>query len=343
MSLLVRAACLTHYSDVARAGGLDPAAMLKGAGLSAQIEETPDLLIPVDRVGHLLHASATLSGNEAFGLCMAEPRRLSNLGVVGLLVRDQPTLRDCLEVLMRHQHALNGSLSLMLEETGGWVVLRERLRAGRPQQPTRQRVELALGVMVRLMRQYLGEDWVPQQVHVEHTAPAALTVHHRVLGHGLRFGADFNGIVCTTRDLDTRNPAADPTMVRYAQMLLPSTGMAVAGGGVHGEVRRAVLDLLPTGACTLSQVCTHLGLSRRTTQRALADQGLSFSSVLNEVRREEAACHVLHGQLPLTEVSMLLGFSAPSTFSRWYQAQFGQSAKAHRASGRRAGPPLASA
>ena len=49
-------------------------------------------MIPVERVGQLLQASATLSGNESFGLCMAESRLLSNLGAVGMLIRDQATL-----------------------------------------------------------------------------------------------------------------------------------------------------------------------------------------------------------------------------------------------------------
>ena len=50
---------------------------------------------------------------------------LSNLGAVGMLIRDQPTLRDSLDVLMRYQVLLNGSLSLMIEESGGVVVIRE--------------------------------------------------------------------------------------------------------------------------------------------------------------------------------------------------------------------------
>ncbi|NBU59951.1 MAG: hypothetical protein EBS23_09405, partial [Betaproteobacteria bacterium] len=61
------------------------------------------------------------------GLCMAESRRLSNLGAVGLLVRDQATLRDSLDVLVRHQGLLNGSLTLMLEQHADLVVLREEV------------------------------------------------------------------------------------------------------------------------------------------------------------------------------------------------------------------------
>jgi hypothetical protein len=227
---LVRAASLTNYSEVARAGGLDPSKMLRDAGLSPSVLREPDLLIPVERVGHLLQMSALASGNESFGLCMAESRLLSNLGAVGLLIRDQATLRDSLDVLMRYQTLLNGSLSLMIEESVGVVVIREDLSAGRAQQSTRQRIELALGVMLRLMREFLGEGWRPRRVCFAHPAPRDVGVHHRLFGPRVDFDGELNCIVCTKSDLDARNPSADPAMVRYAQQLLDASGsMATCG------------------------------------------------------------------------------------------------------------------
>lgn len=312
------------------AGGLDPGAMLARAGLSSGIESTPDLMIPVERVGRLLHESALLAGNEAFGLCMAEPRRLSNLGAVGLLVRDQATLRDSLDVLVRHQELLNGSLTLLLEEHADLVVLREEVRSARPLQPTRQRIELALGVMLRLMRQFLGAAWQPRRVHLAHPAPHDLRVHHRVLCERIEFDSDFNGIVCALADLDAPNPSADPAMARYAAELLEPT-LPRRPATLAQDVRGAVLRLLPEGRCTIEQVGEHLGLSKRSAQRALAAQGLSFSWLLNEVRRELAVRHVLGSDRPLTEVALLLGFAAPSAFSRWHHAQFACSARARRA------------
>ncbi len=330
MSPLVRAACLTNYHQVARAHGLDPARMLSEAGLHPGVEREPDLLIPVDRVGRLLQASALQSGNEGFGLCMAESRRLSNLGAVGLLIRDQATLRDSLQVLMRYQVLLNGSMSMMLEEQAGLVVLRQEVQAGKPQQPTRQRIELALGVMLRLMRQFLGEDWQARRVCFEHPAPRDLSVHRRVLGHDLSFGADFNGIVCAQADLDLPNPLADPAMTRYAQQLLDAATQPQTPS-LAQDVRRTVLLLLPDGRCSIEQVAEHLGLACRTVQRGLAEQGQRYSALVNEIRREGARRHVIESDRPLTEVASLLGFSAPSAFSRWYQAQFGCSAKRSRA------------
>jgi AraC-like DNA-binding protein len=330
MSSLVRAASLTNYSEVARAGGLDPVRMLLDAGLSPNILREPDLMIPVERVGQLLQASATLSGNESFGLCMAESRMLSNLGAVGMLIRDQITLRDSLDVLVRYQVLLNGSLSLMIEESAGVVVLREQLKAGNPQQPTRQRIELALGVMLRLMRQFLGADWQPRRVCFEHPAPRDVSVHHRIFGPCVEFDSDFNCIVCAKTDLDARNPSADPAMARYAQQLLDASAEPQRPT-VLEDVRRTILLLLPSGRCTIEQVAEHLGVACRTVQRGLAEQGQTFSSMVNEIRKELAVRHVIESDRPLTEVAMLLGFSAPSALSRWYQAQFGCSAKESRA------------
>jgi len=110
MNALVRTACLTHYREIALAAGLSPQRMLAEAGLSPDALRDPDLKVPVERVVRLLEESAARARDESFGLRMAESRQLSNLGPVGLLLRDQPTLRDSLDVLQRYHRTLNGAL-----------------------------------------------------------------------------------------------------------------------------------------------------------------------------------------------------------------------------------------
>ncbi|WP_321792030.1 AraC family transcriptional regulator [Caballeronia sp. J97] len=329
MSSLVRAACLTNYSEVARASALDPVRMLLDAALSPSVLDNPDLMIPVERVGQLLQASATQSGNESFGLRMAETRLLSNLGAVGLLVRDQPTLRDSLGMLMRYQPVLNDALSLTVEECNGLVIIREAVRAGNAHQSTRQRIELALGVMVRLIRQLTRPDWRPRRVCFEHAAPRDITTHLRFFGPCVEFDRDLNAIVCAKADLDARNPLADVAMARYAQQLVDASTRPHAT--TLEAVQRTILQLLPGGRCSIEQVAEHMGMVCRTVQRRLAEQGHSFSTILNDVRRELTMRHVIEGDRPLTEVAALLGFASPSAFSRWHHAQFGCSAKESRA------------
>jgi AraC-like DNA-binding protein len=338
MPSLVRAASLTNYSEVARGIGLDPLRMLADVGLSASVLREPDLMVPADRVGQLLENSAAASGVESFGLRMAETRQLSNLGRVGMLIRDQPTLRDSISVLVRYQAMLNGSLSVMIEESAGVVVIREEVIVGRAQ-PVRQAIELAIGVMLRLMRQVLGASWHPRRVCFTHSAPRDVGTHLRVFGPCVEFSHDFNGIVCAKADLDAPNPSADPAMARYAQELLDAS-LQSQPGSMLDDVRRTVLLLLPDGRCSIEQVAAHLGVVCRTVQRRLSEQGVSFSTLVNDIRVELAERHIVNSERPLTEVAALLGFSAPSGLSRWYHAQFGCSptqARASRCEGSRPG------
>ncbi len=330
MKSLARAACLTNYREVASASGLNPVRMLLDAGLSPSVLDEPDLMIPVVSVGRLLQASATLSGNESFGLCMAKLRLLSNLGAVGLLIRDQVTLRDSLYMLMRYQSMLNGALSLTIEESDDMVLIREVVMTGRTHQPTRQRVELALGVMVRLIRQLVGQDWHPRRVCFEHGAPHDPSVHNQLFGCPIEFDYDFNCIVCAKADLDARNPFADPAMVRYTQKLI-DVAVRSPETRVLDDVRRTILLLLPSGRCSIERVSEHLGVLPRTVQRRLAEHEQNFSSLVNDIRKELAARYVFESNRSLTDIAEILGFTAPSSFSRWYQAQFGCSAKENRA------------
>jgi hypothetical protein len=87
----VRSATLTNYAEVARKAGLDPHRLLSEFGLPQGSLRELELKLPADAVRRLLEASAERSGVEAFGLMMAETRRLSSLGPLGLLVREEHT------------------------------------------------------------------------------------------------------------------------------------------------------------------------------------------------------------------------------------------------------------
>ncbi|MDN3922944.1 AraC family transcriptional regulator [Roseateles violae] len=340
MQTLIRAASLTHFVDVARSVGLDPLRLLADVGLGPDVLREPDLHISSERVTELLERAAAQSGCESFGLRMAESRQagnqLGNLGPVGLLIRDQPTLRDSLNVLLRYYQPLfSGAMSLGIEESAGVVVIHVDLVVGKVQ-PLRQAIELTVGVMLSVLRQFLGARWQPRRICFTHVAPQDIATHLRVFGPCVEFRHDFNGIVCARQDLDTPNPSADPAMARYAQQLLELTLREQHDASMLDDVRRTALLLLPSGRCSIEQVAQHLGIVCRTVQRRLSEQGTSFSDVVNELRVELAERHVLGSDRPLTEVAALLGFSAPSGFSRWYTGQFGRSPSQARAAGRSA-------
>jgi AraC-like DNA-binding protein len=62
----------------------------------------------------------------------------------------------------------------------------------------------------------------------------------------------------------------------------------------------------------------------RTLQRQLDEADTSFTAMLGEVRRELAQRYVANPRYSLVRVSELLGYSTPSSFTRWFITQFGQ-------------------
>jgi AraC-like DNA-binding protein len=187
-----------------------------------------------------------------------------------------------------------------------------------------------------MMRAYLGPDWRPRRVCFAHDAPADRSVHERVFGRNVDFGADFNGVICTRSDLERRNPNADPAMARYARQLLDA-GFSRSMPGMAAQVRELIVMLLGTGRCTVDLVAQHLGVDRRTVHRQLAKESQTYSALLEEVRRELAVRYMKNRDRGLAEVSSLLGFSAPSGFSRWYRRQFHAAPSVRRAADHKTG------
>lgn len=316
----IRSASLAGFAEVARRHGLDPHRVLREFALPLRCLEEPDVMVPIESVRGLLESAAERTGVESFGLQMAEARRAGSLGPLGLLVREQPTMRQAVEALATYARALNEALFLTIEETGDVVVLREELIIGGTG-PVRQSTELAIAVAFSMLRAFLGPDWKPRRVCFAHDAPADRSVHERIFGRHVEFGHDFNGIVCARSDLDVPNPGADPAMAQYARKLLEA---AAAGReeSLAEEVRRLVVMMLGDGRCTIERVAQSLGVDRRTVHRRLAAENAAFTAIVDDVRREFAARYMKDRDRSLAEVSSLLGFAAPSGFSRWYRRQF---------------------
>lgn len=324
MPSLIRSASLTHFAEIAEQCGLDPLALVRSVGLPARCLSDPDLKIDADAVARLLESAAQQAQEPAFGLRMGESRRLSNLGPLGLLLRDEPTLRHALDAIVRHIRMHNEALVVRIEEVGSQVLIREEFAIDSPE-PRRQAVELAMAVTHRILSLFMGAAWRPRLVCFAHSAPADRRMHRRVFGDSVEFSHEFNGLMCARDDLHQPNPSADPVMARYAQALINAS--AVGSPTFTGQVQALILLLMPLGQCKADVVAQHLGCDRRTVTRRLALEKTGFLTLVNGHRRNMVSQLLLDKSRTLAQVSALLGFSAPSAFSRWYRQQFGGCAR----------------
>ncbi|WP_413099735.1 AraC family transcriptional regulator [Streptomyces sp. Inha503] len=329
MKPLVRNAALNSYVELSRSLGIDPRDLMKRVGLDPVGLAVQDRWISGVAVTQLFELSAAASRREDFGLLLAERRRLSNLGPISLVIREEPDVRSALELLVRHEHTYNEMLHSRLSEASGLATLKVALEPSGEAMPARQAMELAVGVFHQVLRGFLGARWQPVSVCFTHGAPADTGTHRRAFGPVVEFDREFNGIVFYASELNVPNPGSDPLLHTYARRYFDSIAVA-RDTTVPDRVRELIEVLLPTGRCSIEQVASSLGVDRRTVHRHLSASGESFSSLLNATRVQLAEQLVANQRRSLTEISGLLGFAAPSAFSRWFSRRFGCSPREWR-------------
>ncbi len=84
------------------------------------------------------------------------------------------------------------------------------------------------------------------------------------------------------------------------------------------RARAALLEGLPSGRGTLEGIAMLLGLSGRTLQRRLRQEGTAFKDILRETRRALAQYYLTQTDLNSSHIGFLLGFDDPGSFSRAY-------------------------
>jgi AraC-like DNA-binding protein len=253
---------------------------------------------------------------------MAEGRRLSNLGPLGLLLRDAQTLGEALAVIARHVRIHNEAMNVSLEKHDGIVVLRLDV-IGAGQEPVRQFTELVLAVTFRFLQTFLGAGWRPKSINFSHRKPDNLSEHRRFFGCPLSFNAECCSIVCDEHALAASNPAADPVMARYLdQVFSPLTPNQTSW---EERARRCIVLLLPRGHARSDIVANHLGVSVRTLARRLDEEDWRFNALIDSVRSELVSRYLVDRSKQLGDIATLLGFSTPSSFSRWFRLRYGTS------------------
>jgi AraC-like DNA-binding protein len=90
---------------------------------------------------------------------------------------------------------------------------------------------------------------------------------------------------------------------------------------VAERARAVISQTLLAGQSGAEQVARRLGMSSRTLQRRLSEEGTSHGELVDDVRREQAMLHLAGNRFSIGEISFLLGFAHPNgfhkAFKRW--------------------------
>lgn len=317
----VRATALLDLPAVALEAGIDPYGSLRDAQIDPAMLNRPDLTFPAERVAWLLDGMAERHDLPDLGIRIAMRRRLANIGVAGLVLAQQATVREALAMVERYRHLMSDSLSLHIEEQAGRAVALLGL-AIPGSAPQRQSRELGLAAFVHLFRLLLGESWCPDSVHFTHAAPRKTTQHRRFFGCPVQFGSPFDGFEFDGEVLDRTKPGADAALSAYAASLLDGLG-AQTSGAATGIVTRLIHTLLPMGRASIANVARAMGRNVRTLQRELAAEGAEFSVLVADIRADLAVTYLRDAVVPVEAIAERLGYSSSTAFIRFFRCRFG--------------------
>ena len=317
----VRATALLDLPAVALEAGIDPYAPLREAQIDPAWLDRADLTIPAERVAWLLDGMAECNEIPDLGIRIAMRRRLANIGVAGLVLAQQATVREALAMVERYRHLMSDSLSLHIEErTGRAIAMLGLVISGSA--PQRQSRELGLAAFVHLFRLMLGDCWCPDSVHFTHAAPRKPTLHHRFFGSSVEFGSSFDGFEFDAEVLDRPKPGADNTLAAYAANLLDGLGTRTSGATTD-IVSRLIHTLLPMGRASIANVARAMGRNVRTLQRELAAEGTEFSALIARIRGDLAVTYLSDATTPIEAIAERLGYSSSTAFIRFFRYRFG--------------------
>jgi AraC-like DNA-binding protein len=310
--------------------GVDVARLLEDLELDPQLFDHPATTISYHDLGRLLHLGAQRSGYAAFALMHGQDWTLADAGLIGALALNSPTVGDALESLAVHHH-LNGQ--------GGCIFLRrlgDTAELGysvyiRDVPHVEEIYDAVMSIGYNWLAELCGRGWEPTEVLLSRPLPEDAGVYRRRFRTRLRFGAEVSAVRFPAYWLARPIEGADPQeRLRLEKMARESDPVDLVD-----KLRRSLRVSLISGVSSGDALAALLAMHRRTLNRRLQLQGLTFRDVLEEVRYEVARQLLALSQLSVDDVAAALGYASASpfvrSFRRWSGESPGQWRRAHTA------------
>lgn len=308
---------------ITRLGG-EPASLLHQFQIDMATLANRHAVIPYRTLARILeHAAQALSCPD-FGLRLATLQGVKVLGPLNYVMGNSQTVLDAFRYSQDHLQVYSTAAFMYLEKRGevGTSFLRIELPLARVVDHA-QAVERALLLSQNAALSISGGLVRAREIWFTHSAISPLVTYGEYFGAAIRFEQPVNGLLFDDADLMTPIPNADPQLYELATDFIAQrfpASESVFGPRIRDIVERRLL----AGDCTCASVATTLGMHPRTLQRRLREEGESFETIKDDVRRKIALRYLKQSSMPLSQLAKLLGYSETSALSRscyrWFAA-----------------------
>ncbi|THJ66752.1 AraC family transcriptional regulator [Arthrobacter echini] len=333
MASVIRSAGMRGFRGVVEQFGGDAEALAALHHVPLKALDDDDVLVSDVAMAKLLEGAARTLPCPDLGLRISEYQDIGILGPLAVAVQNSPTVGAALECasqfLFLHSPALRFSIVEDPEGRAGEVGLCYGSTEGTP---PRQASDAILAFVHRMIRVLVGGSYALHSVHLSHLPKAPARRYTGFFGVEVRFGQDASLLRVPRSLLDRPLQSVDDTLHEIALDYLHSH-FAEPGRVVAPKVRTSIDRLLGTSPPRIAAAARLLGIHPRTLQRRLAAEGTSFEVLLDDARRDAAHRLLTRTELPLAQISGLVGLSEQSALTRCVRRWYGTTPSAVRAGG----------
>ena len=308
--------------------GIDPEPLYRELHIDPEVTKNPNKRVPFNTIDLLRAKAVGLAGDPCFGLKIGCGWHPSYHGALGYAWLASSTLRSALGRLSRYLQVISdaGVIDLAENKEGLSVLLNVK------ETPidTVASEDMILAQFITMCRVISGEELDPVSVFFTHPKPACSGSYYALFRCPVDFGAADLRITLPLDLVDKQLTTSNPALVKINEQFIIEYLAQQDGASVTQRVQNSIMKRLPSGNISDTVISGDLYTSTRTLQRQLKDEGTTYKTILNEVRKELAGKYVYDESLSLSEISFLLGFADISSFSRAFKRWTGHPPSTYR-------------
>jgi len=328
----VRLAAFDGIRESALELGTDPEPYFRRFGLDPAVLENPDARIPYPALINTLNALAKDTDTPHFGLMVARWQPLSNMGLLGTVVADAPTVGQAIQDIGDHLRLHANGARAICEVDGDIATWRIAVDVEGGLDLT-QKYQQSIGIAFQILRQLLGPTWLPSRVQFDHTRPDDTRPYTQFFRCPVLFGQEFPGLCFPSKLLEQQNLTRDDEEYGRLKPELELSEHSLPES-FDAAFQRRTREAIEQGTLSLDRVATALGVSTRTLHRRLREElNTNFREATEKIRMQIAMKYMRNTQLSLIDIADILGYSELAAFSRAFKRKEGCSPRQWRNAG----------
>jgi AraC-like DNA-binding protein len=309
--------------------GLDSADLFAKCRLDHTRLRDPGARFSYAGVTRLWELAAKLTRDPCIGLTVASLWHPTTLHALGYAWFASNSLQEAYERLQRYARyissAANGALKIEKSKASYCLILDpQRMKV----RPARVAIDAGLAMIMNMSRAAYGGQFRALRVSLQHEAPEGEKNRQRfndMFGAPVTFAQPENALWLDPQMVAESLATANPELARVNDRIVTDYMAQLDRNNVTMRVKSELIERLPGGKVSEEGIASSINVSQRSLQRKLKQQGMSFTQLLENTRRELSVQYVRNPQYSLHEVAFLLGFAEPGNFSRAFKRWYGQS------------------